>query len=284
MAIADSVFLGEQNPFEGQERQITVAEINTQTVTMVGEFGKLVGLVGQGLRPGSQLPDGINYVRISGGSPFVRDFAIRKTEGLMAQLTISCVEASDPAQPYQQTIDVDIAQVEKKLINHPSLKGQSTQFQIMCFEKTEENLRFDGGGTPQSMFDLNTGEPLDAPVSLTNRDAIRYAKAVLIGVDTYAVYLPVVTRVSQYIKLPGVNVSASSVSGTIRADNIDSLGDIDTPPVGVSGFSGGYWLKTGDHFVQNAVGSWTRTESWTYTNDSRTKWIYQNGAAKELVS
>lgn len=271
--------------FETEERSVSVSEMRTQTLVGVGKYDDLTGLA---LRVGASVPTFLNPRSVGGGNLYIRNYKIDRMDGEMGRITVECVEAKSTNRPYHQTVDIDIAQVEKKLVNHPLMKDAKTQRQIRMFDQTEANMQFSDEGEPQTMYDLTTGDPLDAPVLLTDANAIKYAKAKLIGVDSYSVYLPVVTRVSQYLELPGVNVDQSdmSVSGTANPQGIGKLGEFDggNVPIKISGFSGGLWFKNGDKFQQNANGSWTRTETWTYTNDKRTEWIYKDGAAKQDVT
>ena len=280
----ESYFRNGRNRFETEERSVSVSEMRTQTLVGIGKYAELTGLA---LRVGGAVPSFLNPSSVGGGNLYIRNYKIDRMDGEMGRITVECVEANNTQRPYHQTVDIDIAQVEKKLINHPLMKNVVTQREIRLWEQTEPNLQFSEEGEPQSMYNLTTGEALDAPVKLDNPEAIKYAKAKLIGVESYSVYLPVVTRVSQYLELPGVNVDQSdmSVSGTANPQGIGKLGEFDNDgvPIGVSGFSGGMWFKSGDKFQQNANGSWTRTETWTYTNDLRTTWIYAEGAAKQKV-
>lgn len=284
MANADysEFFKGGKTNFETVGRSITVAEARTQTIEAYGKYADLMDLK---LKPGDGIPSFVSGGTVQFGSLYIRDYNIVREEGEMAKLVMNCVEASSKTSPYNVTVDIDLAQVEKKLINHPLLKSVATQRQIRLFENTEANLQYAADGTPQSAFNLDTGEALESPVALDDEGAIAYAKAKLLGVDSYSIYLPVITRTSQYLSLPGVHVDATTMeaSGTAHPDGIEGIGDFDTPPISVYGFTDGIWFKNGDKFQQNANGSWTRTEVWTYSNDMRLKWIYENGAAHEVV-
>lgn len=293
-----------QSKFETEGRSVSVAEFNTQTVKAIAPYSWLLN---QRLKGGDPIPAFVEQGTVSFGTLYIRDYRIDRLDGNMGQLTINCVEAANLTSPYNVTVDIDLAQVEKKLINHPLLNSVTTQFQIRLFEKTEENYQYDENGNPQCMYRLTdettgsggssgnddsssatggkAGDPLVAPVLLTDEWAIKYAKAKLIGIDSYSIYLPVVTRTSQYLALPGVNINRSnmSASGTANPSGIQNVGDFDTPPINVAGFLEGEYFKNGEKFTQNANGSWTRTEAWTYTNDLRADWIYRGGAAKGVV-
>lgn len=274
-----------QMKFETSGRSVSLAESIHHTIVINGRYQDLLDMK---LETGAKVPSFCDQQTIVSGDLYVLNFSITKNEdGDMGSASITAVEAKDIHKPYHQTVDVDISEVSKRLINHPNMKGDATQFQIRMFEATEENLRFSSDGKPQSCFSLTTGKALVKPVALTDENAILYAQAQLIGVDSYNVYLPVVTRVSQYLKLPTVSSSpgANEISGTISPVGLDKLGeyDDDSVPVTIEGYTKGRWFKGTDKFQQNANGSWTRTESWVYTNDLRLEWIYKNGAAKEIV-
>ena len=275
-------FKDNKDRFESFGRSITVAETRTHTVEAYGLYDNLKDLK---LKPGDPIPSFVDGGTVQFGSLYIRDYNIVREEGDMAKLVINCVEASSRDKPYNVTVDIDLAQVEKKLINHPLLKGVATQRQIRLFEQTEANMQYSAEGVPQSMFNLDTGEALRTPVALTDDGAVAYAKAKLLGVDSYSIYLPEITRTSQYLTLPGVTLDQSTMeaSGTANPDDIEKIGDFDIPPISIEGYTEGLWFKNGDKFQQNANASWMRHETWTYTNDLRLKWIYENGAAHEVV-
>ena len=274
----------DQQKFETSGRSVTLAESIQHTIVVNGKYQDLMDMK---LSVGSRVPSWIDQPTVESGDLYVLNFTITKNEDAeMATLNLTAVEAKDVHKPFHQTVDIDVAEVQKKIINHPLFKDDKTKLQIRLFEATEENLRYSKNGEPQCMFNLKTGQALQFPTALDDENAILYAKALLLGAETYNVYLPVVTRVSQYLKLPSVEVKAgvNTVSGVIDPEGLAKLGEFDdTVPVEIDGFTKGKWFKGGDKFQQNANGSWTRTESWTYTNDLRLEWIYKNGAAKELL-
>lgn len=281
---AKQIFKDNQK-FETSGRSVTLAESIQHTIVVNGKYQDLMDMK---LSVGSRVPSWIDQTTVESGDLYVLNFTITKNEDAeMATLNITAVEANDVYKPFHQTVDIDVSEVQKKLINHPKLKDPKTQFQIRMFEATDENLRYSPkDGAPQSMFNLTTGQAMQFPVALTDQGAVAYAKAGLLGVDSYNVYLPVVTRVSQYLKLPSVVSSsgANEVQGVINPDGLSKLGEYDDGiPVTIKGFEQGMWFKSGDKFQQNANGSWTRTESWVYTNDLRMEWIYKDGAAKEVL-
>lgn len=271
--------------FETSGRSVTLAESIQHSISINGKYNDLMDMK---LEIGAKVPSFCDQQTVVSGDLYVLNFSITKNEdGDMATLNLTAVEAKDVHQPFHQTVDIDVSEVQKKLVNHPKLKDPKTQFQIRMFEATDDNLRYSPkDGAPQSMFNLTTGQAMQFPVALTDQGAVAYAKARLLGVDSYNVYLPVVTRVSQYLKLPSVVSSsgANEVQGVINPDGLGKLGEYDDGiPVTIKGFEKGMWFKSGDKFQQNANGSWTRTESWVYTNDLRMEWIYKDGAAKEVL-
>ena len=83
----------------------------------------------------------------------------------------------------------------------------------------------------------------DAVKALTGEE-IKWANKIRKGVESYLVFAPVVTRVSEYEGRPQTG----------------GCGKIGAPDAAVAGYA---YLKTADRAVQNDKKSWTRTEQWT---------------------
>lgn len=274
--------------FENGQRSITVSEGRIHSATLVGLFSDLANLK---LKVGDHAPGGIEGV--SGAFTqglYVLNYSLSRDDSEMGTMTLSLVETDSDSRPYLVTATVDEQAVEKKLSTHPRMRNQNTREQIRLWSVTDpmKQWRYDDGEMIAQYAYVVDPEGASAEIRFRDVDdewAKKYCLASLYGVENYTIYLPVIEITSKYLRLPGATVDASThrISGEVSADGMGDIGTYCKPPFSVAGFSGGEWFKTCDRFTQEANGGWSRTEQWTYTNDLRFKWIYEDGVTKEVV-
>lgn len=280
--MADELYEVKDNKdkFETTSRQFQHAENLTQTVTVVGKFDDLVNNApALGDRASDYGENLFNY--------YVQNVSIARSDSEMGEMTLTCVKVSSPSEPFAITVEVDLQQLNTKLINHPNLQKNDTRAQIRCWLLTDEAQRMDKDGKPQSSYDFSTMSPTSSGFKkLTDDDAIKFAKAFYNGIEEFSQYLPVIRRTSSYIKLPGITKDDETheISGQLSFPNSDGkVGEYCEPPITMPEYAEGKWFKSQDRLAQMANGSWQRQEEWTYTNDLRFLWIYEDGSSKAVI-
>ena len=151
---------------------------------------------------------------------------------LSITLVTSTPDAPEDPDPLTETVEVDMSQIEKPLLSHPSVPdGGALNIELW---------RNEPDAALKKAWSYMEGETLR---ELTE-DEIVWAGKIAAGVESYLLFAPVVTLTGTYASAP-------------TALSVGSLG---TPPISVSGYQ---YLKTGDHVAQNSDRSWTRTQKWT---------------------
>lgn len=262
----------ESNSFETVAKDYSWSDQQTMDMTVVGDFDKLWA---KNVKPG-MAASGTGLVTIPNSQWCVRTVSLSREEMNVGTMKLNLVYCSKGlTQPYAQTIEMTMEEVQMALLTHPKIKdaGETELEEIRGWERyraISANAVKDG-----SYYWEKDG----VETQVKGEMAIKYCKAVSAGIETYNKYLPVVRRVSQYLRLPGVSYDASSNSVTGGSvDGADGIGEFDNPPIGVKGASGGKWFKSGDSYTMAADGSWTRTEQWTFTDDAEHSWIYEKGS------
>lgn len=171
----------------------------------------------------------------------VEQSTLEGEKGGMGKLVISLREkdvsttGGKPLGAIDSTIEVDMAQLEKPLMMSPKIESDGTPVEIEKWRNADLADRvlykYREDGNPE-------------PIPL-NTEALKYAKMILKGIETWLDFVPVVTRMSTYKSRP----------------DPEDIGKIDTPPVTVPGTW--QYLKTADRCVQQADKKYFRTEQWT---------------------
>ena len=266
------VFYGEgkRTGYPLTTRTWTRADTNTLEVEAQGDYDTLDGF---GIKPGVWFGGGSEKLGIAPNFG-VKSASLTRDDGGIATLRISLVKISFPSSPFSTTYDIDMQVDQRDLKGHPYIVagGNTTRNQI--------NLWIQGGQLwkpslgPYYLAQGSASEPLGVETALTDERAIKYANAVIAGLESYGVYLPVVTKTSNYINLPGT-VDAGVTPKTVSYD--DKCGKFEIPPITLSGYprSRLHWFKSSDKLTRSNDGSWQRTESWTYTDRTEHSWIYE---------
>lgn len=248
----------------------TFAENNSAEIEVVGVFDSLTQP-----RTGDQVPSGYaKFLPSPGGSMLwgVQNSTLTNEAGGLGILRISCVAVSGLYAAFDETWDIDMQEVQRSLKQHPKvLDSAGALAQIKLWEATPEALRTyttQAGLAFRYYATTDDGEPGDL-TEVTNAEAIKYLMAVTAGIETYNAYLPVVTRTTRYL-------SIFTGTSSINIPYSDKIGKFDTPSVRPSGYDGTKnWFKSADKYSRANNGTWTRTEQWTYTDDTTHSWIYE---------
>lgn len=168
----------------------------------------------------------------------VEQSTLEGEKGGMGKLVISLREkdvsttGGKPLGAIESTIEVDMAQLERPLMAKDGL-SDGTPVAIEKWRNADLDDRV--------LYKYKEGE---STITL-DTEAIKYAKLILKGIETFLEFAPVVTRMSTYKSRPDPK----------------DIGKIDTPPVTVPGTW--QYLKTADRCVQQADKKYCRTEQWT---------------------
>lgn len=224
---------------------------------------------------------------------YIRTVSLTREDGDVGRLNVSLVKCPDGKnKPFNVQWDVSMEEVQKKLITHPIFdEDKECRTIIHQWEETVKAQRvlYNKDGKPtfyyQTADQIVQGQMF--PIKIENEYVKAYCNAVTAGIETYNVYLPIIVKTSQYLELPGLDYDSESrivESGTISEfSKEDQIGRFDgNMEISIAGFDDrekGLWFKSGDKFTQGSDGTWTRVETWTYTNDTRHKWIYTHSKA-----
>lgn len=280
-----SKLYGKSVPFETIGRSEQWAESRVLQCSIVGKTDRLRDRV----KPGDPISVLSGWLG-SGwhGNYYVRTVTLAEEEGEMSTLTVSLVLCKQgKKKPYNETWEVSMEEVQKKLISHPKIVEAGVVDDLFKWEETPKRYRTSVDKNGKIHYWFATGEMNgDSPVLKEIEDewALAYIAAVTAGIETFNMYLPVITHVSSYLELPGVDYDSQShqvTGGTISEFSGKSLiGNFDEPKLVVEGYTNGRWFKSKDTYSQNSDGTWTRTEQWTYTNDTKHAWIYTGKLGK----
>ena len=251
--------------FPDGTRVRTCAENDTAEIEIVGAFnllsqpstgsqlsGKLAALLPS---PGAEKSWGVQNSTLSGEQCGI---------GI---LRISCISV-DSFGAADTTWDIDMQEVQRSLKQHPTiLKSSNALTEIKLWEATPEALRVYSSKSGLEFRYYVVDENGEPGKLLTVKDsaAIDYLKALMAGIETYNVYLPVVTKTTRYISI--------LQEGSIPYSSVGTFNEPSTKPSGYSGSK--HWFKSADKYSRANNGTWTRTEQWTYTDDTTHSWIYE---------
>lgn len=271
-----------QIPYETVGRSEEWADNRIAATDIYGRWEDLLSLE---LKPGDPMSRLAGYLDGWSGSYYIRTASLTREEGNIGHYHISLVRCDKGKnKPFNVTWDVSMEEVQKKLITHPIFEDKpDVRNQIMMWEDTikAERVKYDKDGKPTYYYQtadmIVQGQIV--PIKVTSKEAIAYMDAVMAGIETYNLYLPIIVKTSQYLELPGVDYDADShiaEGGTISEfTKEDEIGRFSQDlEMKIAGFTKGLWFKSGDKFTMQSDGTWTRTETWTYTNDTRHDWIY----------
>ena len=251
-----------------------IAEGHSYEIEAVGDFETLLGVqpkVGNTVAPNEELcgvkitANGLSDVTTFG----VKNSTISTDGGGVATLRVSLVGMQGLSGPYDETWDIDMQEVQMSLKRHPAVTASDVSV-IQLWEATPEAKRIttsDDGATITFKYYAPTGAEEDqADMELKEVDSSSMAYNVLYammsGIETYNIYLPVVTRTTHWLKEP-------------FSDEYSALGTFSDPDKIPRGYKKGQFFKSGDKVTVANDGSITRVEQWTYTNDMTHKWIYE---------
>ena len=266
----------ERNQFETVGRTETWAEQRTATCRIVGKTGDF-----SNVRPHDSMASYRNWFKGRyNGDWRIKNLEIVSPDGVTDELTMSLVKCSDLTKPYNVTWDVGMEEVQMKLINHPSVIANCNVGTLLLWHDTLPGRRVvqkDG----ELSFYYDSADGQGTLTKITGKWDLAYCKAITQGIETYNRYLPVITKTSYYLRLPGASYNQDNVitRGTITDfTGADAIGHYDEPELNVKGYTSknGLWFKSADRYTTQPDGSATRTESWVFTNDPSHKWIYDD--------
>ena len=291
MANDSKVVLGdiERGAFETVGRTETWSEQRNMSVVIVGKVSDIFDAV----KPGDAMSAHPNWFKGQiGTNYFVKTIDATSEDGVSGALRLSLVKCPNgKTKPFNVTWDVGMEEVQMRLINHPMIIKYGDRSALLKWEDTPKGQRVlekKKNGKPTGEYEYQYRDKWNSSKGMWDMETIEgdwniaYCDAVTQGIDTFNKYLPVITKNSFYLELPGVSYSQDHVvtGGTIRDfTGTDVIGKFNVPELKVSGYidnKDGVWFKNGDKFTSQADGSWTRTESWVFTNDPRHMWIYTN--------
>lgn len=265
-------------PFETVPKDFAWSDHQTLTMTVVGDYQEMWN---KKLHPGM----GINETGYVTGAAnwFIRTVDIAREEANVGILKIGMVYCPEGLnKPYSSTIEVAMEEVQKALITHPLFKtdgeDEDKDKALAEIRGWERYRNISAGATKGYGKDMKFYYTEDdtTPKEVEKETAKQYCRAVSSGIETYNIYLPVITRTSLYLRLPG-EVTYKADSNIVSGGEIEcaeQIGRFCDPPIRVDGLKEGEYFKSKDSYSQAADGSWTRTEQWTYTNDLTHRWIY----------
>ncbi len=140
------------------------------------------------------------------------------------------------------TFEIEMAQLEKPLLAHPSCSGYADV--VDKWRNSPPEIR--------NADKYVTGREEDGEYETADLSSSELAVVAKIrkGVESYLVFAPVVTKTSKSAAMPDV----AGGCGKRGAPALKPQGDWD-------------WLKTGDRAGQQSDGSWQRPEIWTAADE-----------------
>lgn len=187
-----------------------------------------------------------------------------------AKMTIRCVnygEDTASTAPFKTTWKILMAEVTKKLENHPEVVGDRGI--ILKWLDTPAAERMDREGNWQYK-DAEGGH-----VTIEEEGALKFIAAYNKGIETYVEYYPIIQKITYWKRLPGGSMNGRSTTGG-NVSKFSVVGMWDAPELILNGYPNTNFLKSGDEWQENANEVWQRTEEWTFTpdKDEDTEWIY----------
>lgn len=268
-------------PFETVGRQESWAEQRTANVTVVGKFADLDGKV----KPGDSMANHAGWFdgKFS-DNWYVKTIDLVSPDGITGELRLSIIKCPNgKTQPYNITWDISMEEVQMRLINNPSIQKEGSIDVLVKWLDTPVGQRVSKdnktGKVKYYYYDYDENGDFKARNEVKKKWDIAFCNAVTAGIESYNKYLPVITKNSYYLELPGAQYDGDHVitGGSINQfTGPDAIGHLDTPPMSITGYTtqNGIWFKNCDKFTSQPDGTWVRTEGWVYTNDATHKWIY----------
>lgn len=274
----------ERGGFETVGRRQSWAEQRVSTATVVGKVEDVFDKA----KPGDSMANHAAWF----GNKFNPNYYVRTVEessddGVMATVSLTLVKCPQgKTKPYNVTWEVGMEEVQMKLINHPLVLENCDIDKLLMWEDTQKGRRVEKDKDGKLTFFYDEYDYSGGAGVIINRQKITgewdiaYCKAVTQGIETFNRYLPVITKNSSFLEMPGANYSQDHIvtGGTISDfTGSDTIGHYDAPDLKVAGFidgKDGVWFKNLDRYTINADGTATRTEGWVFTNDPSAKWIY----------
>lgn len=284
-------------PLETPTRTLTRFAEKTMTSEVVGDYDDLVDVLRiREIAPAAFFPT------IKGEfNWYIKSVEITREDantGIAKVVLVNC--PNGPSKPYSWEWSIGIEEVSMKLISHPryrdNIKAQNT---IQRWEETDPQWRVrakssegtvaydycymarsqdESGASAEGAERYDPDDDSSPFVVVITDEVIKdYCSAVLAGIETYNKYLPVVTKTSNYLKVPGADYDEDGRCEGGVVTGFEGIGKFDTPDLTAEGYpgQGNNWFKSKDSYSINTDGSATRTESWTYTDDTRFSWIYE---------
>lgn len=206
---------------------VSVGDVIGRQIVVEGQFAELEATA-ISLQRGDVVEDYFNMG--------VDSAELSPRQGGLAKLTIRLVPSTafeTAEDPLRETVEIDMAQIEKPILTHPKLTGDMPANLALWRDGADEALKRadkykDAAGNEKTLTETEK----------------KWAAKIRAGVESYLVFAPVITLTGSYDGRPESDVP----------------GHIDTPTVSVSGFE---YLKTCDRVRQNADRTWERVQQWT---------------------
>ena len=163
--------------------------------------------------------------------------------GLMGTLTITLAEkdgstsGTQPTGSVTSVVGTKMAQLEKPLLTHPNYTSEETSIaeKILLWKAEPDSIL-------RAQYQYKT---IDGVATLAGLD-LQAAKKIMKGVESYLMFVPVVTRTTTW---------------KARKSPSADIGKISVPPVSVPG--SWVYLKTADECQQQSDKKYVQTEEWT---------------------
>lgn len=269
-------------------RTISKSDNTTLEVEIIGRYSTLENLI-LSKGPGDDVELLVNAAKGDSFSGYrIKTLACQREGGDVGKLRASLVYAQSTTEPFHITYNIDMQEVQKSLLSHPLFREHPESLQyIQLWNNTSPGTRVKWGSSREKdqffYYDESSGYS-SSLIQITDTNAIKYCKAFVAGIETYNVYLPVVSKISLYLKAPpglSQDDTTHELSGTLQySTNIGKWDDgFGFQIQGYDTTSTQGWYKSKDRYVQNADGTWQREEEWVFTNDKTHAWIYMDADA-----
>ncbi len=296
MATKEPIYYGklaEGEMFAQPELSIKYDDRRYVTITMVARWEDIKGegaYVGQRatdwLVKAEDLPDASHY--------YIIDLEKSRRDALVGVITAQLVHAPNGVdKEFAVTYNIEMREVQKSLETHYLLMpakldadSKNAQKQIRKWNMTNEAARtkWDENNDP-TFYYFNfdeRGSAVGKELKVNSVGAKKYCAAKTAGIDSFNLYLPVIQKVSNYVRPKGVkfdpDTHAIEKGATFEiCDDDETIGQFCDPPVKIKGYTDSdkyRWFKSVDQWQMNADTTWTRTEEWVCTNDLNHTWIY----------
>ena len=271
-------------------RSVQRAENCTMEVQILGKYNDLEDIVinkdiGDDAGILSRNTEGDSFMGYK-----IKTLSVSREEGEIGILSASLVKASSLTKPFHVTYTVDMIEDQRPLLRHPyfskdpeSKETREVLTEIRLWMDTDPGVRIhvnSEGAYDFKYLVWDNGLQKSYLKSVSKDKAFKYCLAYVAGIEHYNVYLPVVTKVSLYLKEPpggSQNKDTHELSGTVEFSN--TIGkwddDLDFTIKGYEDNANQGWFKSQDSYTQNSDGTWQRNEQWTFSDSKTHKWIYE---------